>query len=57
MASGGPGTGEASLSVFTVPVAAGFPAIEQAMAEYRAAVPAGEWYYVNVYARPTTPHR
>ena len=43
-----------SLSVFTVPVGAGFPAIEQAMADYRAAVPAGEWYYVNVYAADDT---
>ncbi|MBE1461641.1 DUF4265 domain-containing protein [Kibdelosporangium phytohabitans] len=38
-----------SLSVFTLPLAAGFAHIEAAMNRYVSAVPAGEWYYVNVY--------
>lgn len=38
-----------SLSVFTIPFTAGFAQIEAALNEYARAVPAGEWYYVNVY--------
>ncbi|MGX7825828.1 DUF4265 domain-containing protein [Actinokineospora sp. 24-640] len=47
----------ASLSVFTIPLSAGWSAIEAAMNGYQARVPAGEWYYVNVYdpADDTTP--
>jgi hypothetical protein len=41
--------GSSSLSVFTIPLRAGFPQIEAALNEYASAVPAGEWYYVNVY--------
>jgi len=46
-----------SLSVFTVPLAASFARIEAALNAYTKAVPAGEWYYVNVYdpADDTTP--
>lgn len=49
--------GGSSFSVFTVPVQAGFPSIEGALGEFVAAVPKGEWYYVNVYdpADDTTP--
>lgn len=38
-----------SLSVFTIPFHAGFAQIEATLNEYVSAVPAGEWYYVNVY--------
>jgi hypothetical protein len=39
------------------PLASGFAPIEAAMRRYQAAVPVGEWYYVNVYdpADDTTP--
>ncbi|GGS48917.1 DUF4265 domain-containing protein [Actinokineospora fastidiosa] len=47
----------ASLTVFTIPLSAGWSAIESAMNAYQARVPTGEWYYVNVYdpADDTTP--
>jgi hypothetical protein len=35
--------------VFTIPVNAGFPAIESLMAKARAISPACEWFYGNVY--------
>lgn len=38
-----------SLSVFTIPLSAGFAAVEAACNEYQRAVPPGEWYYANVY--------
>ncbi|HEV8556113.1 MAG TPA: DUF4265 domain-containing protein [Actinophytocola sp.] len=38
-----------SLTVFTIPFRAGFAAIESALNAYLGRVPAGEWYYVNVY--------
>jgi hypothetical protein len=40
-----------------IPLASGFAPIEAAMRRYQAAVPVGEWYYVNVYdpADDTTP--
>jgi hypothetical protein len=41
--------GSKSLSVYTVPFTAGFAAIEQACNAFVAAVPKGEWCYVNVY--------
>jgi hypothetical protein len=46
-----------SLTVFTIPFKAGFASVEAALTRYRSAVPAGEWYYVNVYdpADDTTP--
>lgn len=46
-----------SLTVFTIPFKAGFAAIESVLNAYRADLPAGEWYYVNVYdpADDTTP--
>jgi hypothetical protein len=46
-----------SLSVFTIPVRVGFPAIESALNDYQRDVPGREWYYVNVYdpADDTTP--
>jgi hypothetical protein len=46
-----------SLSVYTVPVKAGFPAIEAALRGFAAEVAGSEWYYLNVYdpADETTP--
>jgi hypothetical protein len=41
--------GANSLSVYTIPVAAGFPAIQGALAAFSSAVPGSEWYYANVY--------
>jgi hypothetical protein len=38
-----------TLTVFTIPFRAGFPAIESTLNTYRKRVPTGEWYYVNVY--------
>jgi hypothetical protein len=35
--------------VFTVPVSAGFPAIEAAMNGLKAEFPRADWYYGNVY--------
>ncbi|MFE1957831.1 DUF4265 domain-containing protein [Streptomyces sp. NPDC059479] len=39
-----------SFSVYTVPVKAGFPAIEEAFQSYAADVPDGQWTYANVFA-------
>jgi hypothetical protein len=41
--------GTSSLSVYTIPVAAGFPAIQGALAAFSSAAPGSEWYYANVY--------
>ncbi|HEU4947869.1 MAG TPA: DUF4265 domain-containing protein [Kribbella sp.] len=41
--------GSSSLSVYTVPAAAGFGPIEQVLVEFASAAPGGEWYYGNVY--------
>jgi len=41
--------GANSLSVYTIPVAAGFPAIEQALTAFADETPGGHWYYANVY--------
>lgn len=38
-----------SLTVYTVPVAAGFPAVEAALASFTRSHPSAEWYYGNVY--------
>lgn len=38
------------LTVLTVPVRVGFPAVESALAEWSGRHPAAEWYYGNVYA-------
>lgn len=38
-----------SLTVYTVPVDAGFAAIESVLAEFVRSHPAAEWYYGNVY--------
>lgn len=41
--------GASSLSVYTIPVAAGFPAIQGALDAFSSAAPGSEWYYANVY--------
>jgi hypothetical protein len=41
--------GTSSLSVYTIPVAVGFPAIQDVLATFSAAAPGSEWYYANVY--------
>jgi Domain of unknown function (DUF4265) len=41
--------GASSLSVYTIPVSAGFPAIQDALAAFSSAAPGSEWYYANVY--------
>jgi hypothetical protein len=41
--------GTSSLSVYTIPVAAGFPAIQGALDAFSSAAPGSEWYYANVY--------
>jgi hypothetical protein len=41
--------GRHTFSVYTVPAAAGFPAIEEAFQAYTAAVPQGQWTYANVF--------
>ena len=38
------------LTVFTVPVEAGFPRVESALRRFVAAHPDAEWYFGNVYA-------
>ncbi|MFL6077244.1 MAG: DUF4265 domain-containing protein [Mycobacteriales bacterium] len=38
-----------SLAVYTIPVKAGFAAMEQPLREYATAVPDGDWNYINVY--------
>ncbi|UZN02625.1 hypothetical protein [Cellulomonas sp. S1-8] len=38
-----------SLTVYTVPVAAGFSAIEAILADFTRSHPSAEWYYGNVY--------
>lgn len=42
--------GRFTFSAYTVPVTAGFPAIEAAFQAYARAVPDGEWSYANVFA-------
>ena len=46
-----------TLTVFTIPLKAGFTAIEATLKAYLDHVPRGEWYYVNIYdpADDTTP--
>lgn len=47
-----------SLTVYTVPAGAGFPAIEHVMDEFQAHHPSAEWFYGNVYDEDgTTPLR
>jgi hypothetical protein len=41
--------GHDQLRVFTVPVSAGFPAIEAAFNDFASKHPATEWYFGNVY--------
>jgi Domain of unknown function (DUF4265) len=41
--------GASSLSVYTIPVSAGFPAILEVLAAFSSAAPGSEWYYANVY--------
>jgi hypothetical protein len=40
--------GASSLSVYTIPAAAGFAAIQDALAAFSSAAPGSEWYYANV---------
>lgn len=44
--------GANSLSVYTIPVAAGRPAIEQALTTFAAETPDGHWYYANADDTP-----
>jgi len=46
---GGDGRDGGSVRVFTVPVAAGFPAVEAAFNSFVKQHPDAEWYYGNVY--------
>jgi hypothetical protein len=41
--------GASSLSVYTIPVTAGFPEIQDALAAFSSSAPGSEWYYANVY--------
>lgn len=41
--------GTNSLSVYTVPIGAGFTAIQEACDAFAASVSGGEWYYANIY--------
>ncbi len=49
--------GHDRLRIFTVPVTAGFPAIEAVLEAFVAKTPGAEWYFGNVYdpADGTTP--
>ena len=38
-----------SLTVYTVPVTAGFPAVEAILTDFVRSHPSAEWYYGNVY--------
>jgi hypothetical protein len=47
--------GRHTFSVYTVPAAAGFPAVEGAFQAYAAAVPEGQWTYANVFTEDGEP--
>ena len=49
--------GQDRLRVFTVPVRAGFPAVESLFDDFVARTPEAEWYFGNVYdALTALPH-